>query len=448
MFSPGDKVVVGVSGGSDSVALLHLLSDLKDFKLKLIAAHFNHKLRGEESERDALYVKRLAKKLDVRFEYGEAAVGDNKINKNLSPEDAARRLRYSFLNDVLEKNRAQKIATAHTLDDQAETVIMRIIRGSGSHGLSGIPPVNRNIVRPLIEIEKQELKGFLKHSRIRWMEDSSNISTQFQRNKIRLELFPLLREINPGINQVLLRSSEILRLEADFIAESVEKVFKSIITRKPFGYIGRSKKYLAQNKAIRLGILRKSIELIKGDLKSISSIHLLAIDELMESEKSSGEIILPESIRFNKGYELFCLSDKAKFNESFGYDIKHEGVFSFENGLKVAIEVTTDKSDWEDESVGYFSLKKVRFPIFVRNYRPGDRLKPLGVGGFKKVKDLFIDEKIPRFLRKSIPIFETADGIIWVGGVRNDDRFKVHKRESRFLRIKISKPELKLINKF
>ncbi|MGI9534024.1 MAG: tRNA lysidine(34) synthetase TilS [Thermodesulfobacteriota bacterium] len=447
MISPGDKVIVALSGGSDSVGLLHLLISLKGLNIKLIAAHFNHKLRGDESERDVIFVKKIVKKFGVEFEYGEAEAGDYDI-KGVSPEDAARRLRYKFLNGVLKKCKAHKIATAHTLDDQAETVIMRIIRGSGSHGLSGIPPVNDYIIRPIIEIQKQEIREYLKLNKISWIEDSSNSSTQYQRNKIRLELFPLLDEINPGINQVLSRSSEIFRIESDFITQCVNNVFKSIIVRKTFGYIGQSKKYLSQNKAVRLGTLRKTVELLKGDLKSVSAIHPLAIDEMIESDKSSGEIILPGNIRFNKGYKLFCLSDKSGFNENFSYEINDEGKYSFENGLKVSVEVTTDKSKWKDESVGFFSAKKVRFPIIIRNYKPGDRFRPLGLNGYKKIKDLFINEKIPRFLRKTIPVFETADGIIWVGGVRNDDRFKVNKSESKFIKIKISKPELKLINKF
>ena len=449
MISPGDKVVVALSGGSDSVGLLHLLLNLKSFNLKLVAAHYNHKLRGDESDRDAAFVKQLAKELGVEFEYGENKDDDywNK-KKGLSHEDAARRLRYEFLEYVLEKCEARKIATAHTLDDQAETVIMRIIRGSGSHGLSGIPPVNAKIFRPLIEIQKSEVRDYLKLNQISWVEDLSNSSTQFQRNKIRLELFPILNEINPGINRVLLRSSEIFRIESGFIDQCVNKVFESVIVKKPFGYIGRSKEYLSQNKAIRLGILRKTIELLKGDLKSVSAVHLLVIDELIGANKSSGEILLSDNIRFNKGYNLFCLLDRSKFNENYSYEIADRDVYSFDNEFKVSVDITSDRSRWDDESVGFFSVKKVKFPLTVRNYRSGDRFKPLGLKGFKKVKDLFIDEKIPRFLRKTIPIFETADGIIWVGGVRNDDRFKVNKGDSKFLRIKIEKPELRFIKRF
>ncbi|MGI9554168.1 MAG: tRNA lysidine(34) synthetase TilS [Thermodesulfobacteriota bacterium] len=447
MFSPGDKVIVALSGGSDSVGLLHILLNLKSLNLKLTAAHFNHKLRGKESERDAVFVRQLVKNLGVEFEYGEAMPGDYSV-KGLSPEDAARRLRYKFLRGVLKKCKAHIIATAHTLDDQAETVIMRIIRGSGSHGLSGIPPVNDKIVRPIIEIQKKEIREYLDLNKISWIEDSSNSSKQYQRNKIRLELFPFLEEINPGVSQVLSRSSEIFRIESDFITECVNNVFKSIIKKKPFGYIGRSKKYLSKNKAVRLGILRKTVELIKGDLKSFSAIHLLAIDEMIESDKSSGEIVLPDNIRFNKGYRLFCLSEKSGLDENFSYKIEAEGEYKFENGLKVSVDVTTDKTKWSNESVGFFSPKRVRFPVVIRSYKPGDRFRPLGLKGFKKVKDLFIDEKIPKFLRRSIPVFESADGIIWVGGVRNDDRFKVSRNESSYLRIKISKPELKLINSF
>ncbi len=448
MISAGDRVVVALSGGSDSVGLLHLLLNLREFDLKIIAAHYNHKLRGSESERDAIFVEQLSRDLGVEFEYGEVEQDHYRsVKSGFSPEETARELRYRFLNHVLEKCKAQKIATAHTMNDQAETVIMRIIRGSGVRGLSGIPPVNGRIVRPLIQMQKQEIKDYLRLNQINWTEDFSNNSTRFQRNKIRLELFPILKEINPNIDQVLLRSSEIFRIESEFIDSCIDEVYRSVITEQPFGYIGRSIEYLSQNKAVRLGILRKTIELLKGKFKNVSAVHIFTVDEMIGSDIPSGEIVLPDGIRFNKGYGIFCMSNNPGLGESYSYKINGQGFYSFENGLEIRVDVTSDGSEWGDESVGFFSVSKVKFPLTVGSYKAGDRFKPLGMKGSKKIKNVFIDKKIPKFMRKSIPVFQTVDGVIWVGGVRSDDRFKVEKGESEFLRIKIKKPELSFLEK-
>ncbi len=446
MFSPGDKVVVALSGGSDSVGLLHLLLDLKGFDLKVIAAHYNHKIRGDESERDARFCRHLSEDLKVEFEYSEAGEDDyRKDKRNLSLEDAARKLRYGFLKNVLEKYKAHRIATAHTMNDQAETFIMRAIRGSGSRGLGGIPPVNGNIIRPLIKVQKREIEDYLRSNRVDWQEDSSNRSVRFTRNRIRLELFPILKEINPGIDKVLSGSSEVLRIESGFIDNHVDKVYGTVMEKEPFGYLGKVKEYLLHHKAIRLGILRKTVELLKGDLKQISQVHLLAVDDMIEREKPSGETVLPDGIDFSKGYEVFCISRGSGLAETYSYTINGPGSYRFDNGLEVSVDTTSDRSGWEDEMKGIFSIDSTRFPLVVRNYELGDKFRPLGMRKFKKIKDLFIDEKVPRFFRRSVPVFETRDGVIWVGGIRIDDRFKAKRTESEFLRIQIQKPELSII---
>ncbi len=446
MFSPRDKVVVALSGGSDSVALLHLLLELKELDLRITAAHYNHKMRGRESERDAEFCRQISKALKIEFEYGEVGDDDHSGDKRKGlSEEAARELRYRFLKNAVEKRGADKIATAHTMNDQAETVIMRVIRGSGSRGLAGIPPVNGSIVRPLIKVTKQEIKSYLKSGHVKWIEDSSNRSLRFRRNRLRLELFPVLREINPGIDQVLSRSAEILRIESEFIDDCVDRAYGTAMSKEPFGYVGKVKEYLLCHKVVRLGILRKTVELIKGDIKQLSLVHLLTADEMIEKEKASGEAILPYNVKISKGYGLFCVSKGSGSAKSYSYTIGDLGSYRFNNGLEVTLSKTSDISGWEDEMEGFFSADKINFPLVVRNYKPGDRFRPLGMSKFKKIKDLFIDEKIPRFLRRSVPIFETTDGVVWVGGVRIDDRFKATRSEAEFLKIQIQKPELRLI---
>ncbi len=448
MFNPGDKVIVGVSGGSDSVCLLHLLYSLKKYRLKLIVAHLNHGLRDRESDRDEKFVEETALKFGLKYIGERCDTESFKNQENLSTEDAARRLRYRFFDNSLKITGADKIATAHNLEDQAETVLMRMLRGSGSSGLSGIPPVNGNIVRPLISISSSEIKKYLKSQKIKWIEDSSNSSKIFLRNKIRHELIPELSKYNPKIVEVLSRTSNLLRLESDFLNHHTQKAFKSVFVKKHFGYIAKIDKYSHLHKAIRLSVLRMCIEKIKGDLISISTVQILNLDDQINSVKASSEVLLPGKLLFSKGYKVFSISGNELNKSGFNHEVKEYGKYSYRNGFKLLLEQSSDQSMWLDENTGHFSLKKVSFPLNIRNVKPGDKFKPLGSKGFKKIKDFFIDEKVPRFLRKTVPIVECKEGIIWVGGFRIDDRFKVDKREKNFLRIRLSNPEVNLIKDF
>ncbi len=448
MFNSGDKVIVGVSGGSDSICLLHLLYSLKKYKLKLIVAHLNHGLRGKESDRDEKFVENTALKLGLKFENETCDTTGFKNQESLSIEDAARQLRYRFFQKSVKINDANKIATAHNLEDQAETVLMRMLRGSGSSGLSGIPPVNDIIVRPLINISRDEIKKYLISQKIKWIEDSSNKSKIYLRNRIRHELIPQLNNYNPNIVEVLSRTSNLLRVESDFLKINTKSAFKTVFVKKHFGYIAKIDKYLRLHKAIRLSALRMCIEKIKGDLKSISTLQILTIDEQINSGTASCDVVLPGKLLFSKGYKIFSISGNEINKTGFNHEIKEFGGYRYRNGFKILIDKSSDKSMWLDENAGHFSLKKVSFPLYIRNIKPGDRFKPLGSKGFKKIKDFFIDQKIPRFLRKTVPIVECSEGIIWVGGFRIDDRFKVNKKEKNFLRIRLTKPEINLIKDF
>ncbi len=438
ILKANEKIVVGVSGGSDSVGLLHQLLELEDLQLKLVVAHVNHKLRAEESEKDAQFVRSLADNLSLKFEYKEVDTNSFKEKHKLSIEDAARRLRYEFFDDVLKKHSANKIATAHTLNDQVETVLMRLLRGSGSLGLSAMRTVSGNIIRPLLNIKKSEIKEYLESNNISWIEDSSNNSNIYLRNKIRNELIPLIENINPSASEVIARSAEVFAIESDFILNEVENHYSSIISDSSIGLIGNVNKYLELPHALRFGILRKGISEIKGDINSISSNHLFSIDKILESNEASGQIDLPGNCVFSKGYEVFCISKRDVFEKEHDFSLSESGNWRLSEDIEIEIDFTNDTSLWGEKNVGYFSMKKAEFPIKIRSYKDGDRFVPLGMGNFKKVKDFFIDEKVPLFLRNKIPVFTSENEIIWLGGMRIDDRFKADANDKEFLRIKMS----------
>ena len=432
--------MVGVSGGSDSLGLLQILTELADFRLKLIVAHLNHRMRGEESSRDAAHVRKFARELGLPFELREANVIEFKRNTNLSLEEAARELRYKFLRDVLNKYNGNKIATAHTLDDQAETVLMRFIRGSGLLGLSGIPPVNDNIIRPLIEVTKSDIEDYLRSKGIEWMEDSSNKEKVFLRNRIRNELIPQLITYNPNMKETLARTGYIVAVEEEYIRTEAGKHFDTLFYSLRDGeLVGRLANYRPLSQAMKFGLLRLAIEKLKGDLKRISLNHVVSINELLDSEQASGELYLPGEIVAAKGHGVFLLTKKDLFRRSFNYSVDSTGLHKFPDA-EFEIQFERVNSLKSDKYLACFDPKSIEFPITVRNFSKGDSFIPYGMNEFKKLKNYFIDEKIPRFLRYQIPIFLCRDEIMWIGGMRVDERFKVRDKRKKVLTIRLLKP--------
>jgi tRNA(Ile)-lysidine synthase len=443
MLIPGECVVVGVSGGSDSLGLLQILTELVDCRLKLIAAHLNHGIRKEESSRDAAHVRKFARELGLPFVLREVDVIEFKRNTNLSLEEAARELRYKFLRDVLNKYNGNKIATAHTLDDQAETVLMRLIRGSGLLGLSGIPPVNDNIIRPLIEVTKSDIEDYLGSKGIEWMEDSSNKEKVFLRNRIRNELIPHLINYNPNIKETLARTGYIVGVEEDYIRTEAGNHFDKLFCSLRDGeLVGKLASYKPLSEAMKYGVLRLAIEKLKGDLKRISLNHVVSINELLGSQQASGELYLPGEIVAAKGHGVFVLAKKGLFRPSFNYSVDSTGLHKFPDA-EFEIKFEKANSLKSDKYLACFDSASMEFPITIRNFNRGDSFIPYGMNEFKKLKNYFIDEKIPRFLRYQIPIFVCRSEIMWVGGMRVDERFKVRDKRKKVLTIRLLKPNFK-----
>jgi len=438
MLTPGDTVIVGVSGGADSVGLLYILTELKEYELKLIVSHLNHRIRPLEAKRDAEFVERIAKGLGLTFELKEVDALEFKKRSKLSLEEAGRILRYEFFKEALDKYHAQRVATAHTQDDQAETVLMRLIKGSGPLGLSGIPPLSEGyIIRPLIETPRSEIESYLKSRGINWVEDSTNRARVFLRNRIRHDLIPELEKYNPRIKETLARAANIFRVEEEFIKNEAEKAFKYVFDRENDELLGKLSRYRIMPEGIRLAVLRIAIEKLKGNLRRVSSNHIFSADELLASQNPSGEVSLPDQIVVAKGYDLFLIARRPRLKPEFSYRVPSTGRWNFPH-VEIEAEITEVESFDEDRFTAFFEPESVGFPIEIRNLLPGDRFIPLGMRTRKKVKDFFIDEKIPRFLRNRIPIFLSKGEIMWIGGMRIDDRFKVRRKEA--LKIRLIRP--------
>ena len=363
MLSPGDVVVAGVSGGSDSMALLFALWDLREFypDTDVVVSHVNHGLRGAESDEDAEFVKESARQLGFSFEYVRVDTEAFRKKRGLSLEDAARELRYSFFNEILAKRSAQRIATAHTLNDQAETVIMRLIRGSGSQGLAGIRPSVGNIIRPLINVTKVEAREYLRSKGVSWREDSTNSSDEFLRNRIRNELVPLLRSYNPAVEQVLSRVAAVCAAEADFISAEGERRFGKIARVAGGGVLGDTEKLLAEPPAIRFSVMRKSILAVKGDLNSVSAKHLFSIDEVVRSGSPQRRWTFPGGVVFHAGHGVFFFTREENFREFPPTEIKSHGTHQVSPDLESRLSLQTTSLSGARPTSGIFRARKSRF---------------------------------------------------------------------------------------
>lgn len=306
MLEKNDSILVGVSGGPDSVSLLHILCDLKEeYSLNILIAHLDHKFRGEESAGDRKFCEELAKKYDLEIVWEEIDVPKIAKEKGISPEEAARLERYDFFKRSAKERGIDKIAVGHTRDDQAETVLMRIIRGAGMKGMGGISPVKDmqgfKIIRPLIDISRKEVEDFILKEGLKFRKDSSNEKTIFMRNKVRLELIPLLeKDFNPNIKEVLSNMAENLQEENDFLSKYARRKFKSASKIKRGEILIDIRKFKKLPKAIRKRLLRSALEELKGDLRRLTYQHWKEIEELIEKRPVNSIVDLPGGISITK----------------------------------------------------------------------------------------------------------------------------------------------------
>jgi len=306
MLEKKDKVLAGVSGGPDSITLLHVLSAVKkEYSLDVLIAHLDHKFRGDESDADRKFCEGLAKKYNLEIVSGQIDVPRIAKEKGISPEEAARIERYNFFKKVAGAKGIKKIAVGHTMDDQAETVLMRLIRGAGMLGLGGMSPVKDmqgfKIIRPLIEVSRKEIEDFISQNNLRFRQDSSNEKNIFTRNKIRRELIPILeKDFNANIKEVLVNMAENLRLENEFLSRYAKRKFKSVSRNKHGGILIDIRRLKKHPEAVRKRILRAALGELKGDLRRLTYQHWKEIEDLIDDRPVNSKVDLPAGISITK----------------------------------------------------------------------------------------------------------------------------------------------------
>ncbi len=460
MLENGDAVLVAVSGGPDSMALLNLLLQLAAARsLHLGIAHINHQLRGRSAESDATFVRNIAKKYHLPFYVETADVGAHQKRHGLSPEEAARQIRYRLLVQIAVQRGYVKIAVGHHRSDNAELVLMRILQGSGPRGISGIPPVRQvqshalKLVRPLINIEKDDIVAYLTEKNIDAVQDQSNRDERFLRNRIRGKLLPLLQsEYNTNIIDSLNRLAAISRSEENWIEELITTAFKKVVIAESPQNITLSIPRLAKLHPAVIGrTFRKAIDKIKGNLRRITFQHINAAMALISDSSQPKFLHFPDQILVRRNGDTLSFSrqnhalrHRSYVSKAFEYryTIFAPGSLYIKEAdarMRFSLEMGMQPPDFSNtgQSVAFFDMNSVGFPLIIRNLRTGDRFKPLGMQGTQKVKDFFINNKLNRASRDRCPLVLWDDKIIWVAGYRIAEDAKITDSTRNVLRVEL-----------
>jgi tRNA(Ile)-lysidine synthase len=444
LLNQGDRLVVGVSGGVDSMVLLHLLNACREiFNLSLVVAHVNYGLRPDESEKEADLVQKECERLRFPFECGRFDAREFQRVGKFSLQEAARRLRFHFFGEILRKYDAKKIALGQHADDQVETVLLRLMRGTGLQGLKGILPAREGkVIRPLLEVWRHEIEAFAVKNRIPFLIDSSNLKEDYLRNRLRLSLIPLLeKEYQPKLKEILLRSSAILREENDYLEKEAEKAYRNLVEEKGESLAFKYADYRSLHPAIQWRVIQKMLRTIYGEEKE--DLGVSQTFKRLKHPPPSFVLEFPLGIYMEKRYETVSLGKKkVETIPPFEVELVSPGrTFVKEIGR----EVVTEEMNVEGQSgmpkvsseTAFLDYHVLRFPLRIRNFRPGDRFQPLGVKGSQKLKEFFIDHKIPRFERSRIPLLISGERIVWVVGHRIDEGVRISDRTKKILKVNL-----------
>lgn len=426
MFRHGDRVLAAVSGGPDSVALLRLLVDLrKDWGLDLEVAHLEHGIRGEEAREDALWVSRLAERFLLPFHLRQVDLpGVIRAKKGGNLEELARKERYDFFADLARERGICKVATAHTRDDEAETLLMWLLRGSGGRGLGAIPPVRRLdskeghlwLVRPLIEASRREITDYLATHALSYRTDGTNADPTRLRNWIRLDLLPRLRaRLDLHLDERLARTADLLRDDEELLDR---------VARERLGQATRAgalvlSVVVGEPKAMQRRLIRLWLEQAKGDLRAVGFDHVEAVLEFITRGPPQGRLSIPGGWELAKEYDSLGIERRQRRPRTlrYSYELPREGELVIrEAGMKLKTfrHAAALGARPRDDLEAVFDAARLPERLTVRNFRAGDRFRPLGMSGRKKIKDLFIEKRVPRSARSTLPLLAAGDEILWI----------------------------------
>ncbi len=464
-------VVVAVSGGADSLCLLHLLYTLcgqgKRYpEVRLQVAHLNHQLRSSESEQEAIQVAQLATSWGLPFTIGTTDVPALAQLERRSLEDAARVARYSFLREVAQ---GQSIAIAHHQDDAVETLLLHWIRGGGIDSMIGLQPRQQNIIRPLLCVTHAETLAYCEQHNLIPVEDASNNDTRFYRNRIRHDLLPLIETMNANFRTTLLRSAEVMRVDAEWIDAQVEQAwFTVVLSERESMLVLSIPRIHALSLSIQRHLLRRVTSILSVGQSPLELRHYLLVEQLMRRENTVHDVTLdlPGALIVKRDNDkiLFQRQDRIKTQTTLHHGIDQPVLLSVPGDVLLQgtpwltkaellpekivdeVRVYVQRQDWQQvwrllpatTHTVYLDAPYVGQKLFIRTRRPGDVLRPLGMMHEKKVQDILIDKHVPRDQRDILPIFFNADGFpVWLGGVCVDDRARLTEHTQGIICLKL-----------
>lgn len=445
----GDKILVGLSGGPDSVCMLNLLCSIREEeKIEVAAAHINHMLRGEEADKDEEYSKRLCESLGVRFFSKRIDINKYALETGKSSELAGREARYDFFDEIINKINFNKIATAHNANDQAETILMRIMRGTGLEGLGGIPVEREGkYIRPILFMKREEVEQYCKENNLNPHIDATNLERIYSRNKVRLDILPYMKNnFNPNIVETINRMALLLQDDNEFIEGEVNKAYKDNCFERENSIV-ISKNLFNIHSAIVTRVIRKALFAIN---KSNYDMEMKNIEDIIELSNlgTNKRVDLPKDIYAEnvygdiiirkKEYIKNKLSNELTLNKK---DILHNEVIFDEYIINFDLVNNKDIKQENDELIKKFDYDKIN-NVTIRYRKDGDRITPLGMKGSKKLKDIFIDMKIPKEKRDEIPLIQFNDEISWIVGIKMSDKFKITKETKHILKVSVKRKEL------
>jgi tRNA(Ile)-lysidine synthase len=437
----GASIVVGLSGGGDSVALTQALIELRDqLGLKIAAAHLNHRMRGAESDRDEQFVRAMCARLSIEL-IVEQAEGLGASKGNL--EERAREARREFLKRAADRVGADFIALGHNRDDQAETVLMRLMRGAGAAGMAGMAEHGPGrLIRPLLSLTRAEIREYLKGRAISFVEDSTNESREVLRNRVRLELVPTLeRDYAPGLAGRLVALAAEMRALDELVAAAAATELVAMRARGADGAALDLARFSALNRAVQAGVIRLFLAERIGSLRRISRVHIEAIRELILAGGPSAEVEVPGGWRARREYERLRLvppgtrRDAARFEVTIAADgvtVVEAAGLRFEASTIAASDAPMAKSLW---AANFDSAKIGDGGLLARSFRRGDRIHPIGLRGTRKVQDVLVDGKLPRARRDRVAMVTIKETIAWIPGLARGDCALVTKATETVLRV-------------
>jgi tRNA(Ile)-lysidine synthase len=455
LIEAGDKILVALSGGPDSVCLLNILFELKEeLNIDIGAAHINHLLRGEDAFKDEEYVIEICEKFGIPYFMTRVDINNYSKEHKISSELAGRQVRYDFFEEIIKKEGFNKIATAHNANDQAETILFRIMRGTGLEGLGGIKPSRNNkVIRPILCLSRKEVEGYIQLKKLKPRIDKTNFEKIYNRNKIRLDILPYMKEnFNDDIIQTLNRMSVLLQKDNEFIEKLALNSYKKYCIEEEDYFIIKEEIFKEEepiiNRVLRHALVKYSKSNYDFEMKHINEIFYL-------SQKTSGKVVdLPNGIYVENIYgDIYIKNKKNKCNindkeEKISIsraEINNQriifGQFVVEFSVSKDYQRDIVSLNNSDNLIQCFDFDKISDNILVRKRIDGDKIIPLGMSGTKKLKDIFIDMKIPKEERESIPILCFDKKIAWIIGIRASEEYKVTNQSKNILKVVVKRKE-------